>query len=133
MEPGQVTLQALGQVLTSVGLSATLILFFVWQAWRREERTAAESVKREEHWVQEVEKREQQFDTREKRVVDRLQSIEDFTRSTLLQINERSLIAISQSTTANEASVEAIREISKDMKTHHAFTIESIRQMIAKT
>lgn len=85
MDDSPVTIQALAQVMTSVGLSSTLILFFIWQAWKREERTAVDLRDREVEWA----KREQQ-------VVERLQHLEDFTRTTLIAINEKTTLALAQ-------------------------------------
>lgn len=115
MEPTEVTLQALGQVATSVGLSAGLILFFVWQAWKREERT-----------VVEIGKREQMMAERESKVVARLQELENFTRTTLIDLARSTAVALNQNTIAlNESSaiarvvVESLGKLDDDMRAHH--------------
>ena len=122
MESGTVTIQALGQVMTSVGLSATLILFFVWQSWKREERTATEVAAREVQW-----------EAREEKVVARLQIVEDFTRTTLINMNERTLVAMTQNATTSQAQVEAIHAIAADLKIHHEFAVESVKKLIKNT
>lgn len=119
MEPSEMTLQALGQVATSVGLSAGLILFFVWQTWKREERTAGEIMKREasmdvreERTISEILKREALMDAREDKVVARLQELETFTRTTLISLTEKTTMAITQNTLALNASTTAIETLS---------------------
>lgn len=129
MEPGAVTLQALAQVMTSVGLSSTLVLFFIWQSWKREERMAVEAQKREEQW-----------ETREAKVVERLQHLEDFTRTTLISLNEKTSTALAQNTTVLEKTAEAtsvcmvaVNGIAADLKTHHALAVEIAKSMPRKS
>ena len=98
MDPsGPVTLQALAQVMTSVGLSSTLILFFIWQAWKREERVSLE-----------VKERETQWEARETKVVARLQDLEEFTRTTLITLTEKTSVTLAQNT-------EVLKEIAGKM------------------
>lgn len=99
MDPtgGTVTLQALAQVMTSVGLSSTLILFFIWQAWKREERVANELKLREAQW-----------EGREGKVIERLQLLEDFNRTSLMTLTEKTSVALAQNT-------EVLKEIAKTM------------------
>jgi hypothetical protein len=125
----QVTVQALGQVLTSVGLSATLILFFVWQAWRREERGREEARIREEQW-----------EARELRVVDRLQHLEDFTRTTLINLTEKTSVALAQNTLALQKNAEtatqcanAISGVAADLKEHHSLAMKIAEQLPPQT
>ena len=125
MEPGPVTLQSLGQGVTSVGLSAALVLFFVWQSWKREERTSVESQKREAQW-----------EAREAKVVERLQTLEEFTRTTLIAISDKTSVALVQNTMVlressetSRACAEAIHGVAKDLKDHHHLAIEIARNM----
>ena len=115
----QLTFQALGQVLTSVGLSATLILFFVWQSWKREER-----------WSKQLDDREKQWMEREANVIERLQGVEEFSRTTLIAMNERTLIAMADNSATSKACVEAIHKIADDIRIHHDFAVESVKKLI---
>jgi len=125
MEQNPVTLQALAQVMTSVGLSSTLILFFIWQAWKREERTNVESKNREAQW-----------EAREAKVVDRLRDLEDFTRTTLIAINEKTSVALAQNTAVlrdsadtSRACAAAIQGVAIDLKNHHELALEIAKKM----
>lgn len=98
-----VTLEALGQVLTSVGLSATLILFFVWQAWKREERMSNE---RQAH--------EQIMEARETRVVQRLHTVEEFIRVRLVELIQDSTATMAKNTDALRKLTEQINGRQRD-------------------
>ena len=100
MEPGSVTLQALGQVLTAVGLSSTLILFFVWQAWKREE-------------------------TSNKRSAD----LDSFIRTTLIEIANKTTAALTENTTASRALVHSMEQMGKQLADHDVFARGAIAQM----
>ena len=109
------TLEALGQVLTSVGLSATLVLFFVWQNWKREERQVAER-----------KEREAAIDQRETKVIARLAQLEDFTRTSLIGLAEKTAAVVADNTTAlrdTQATLVIVKEglnaVHEDLKEHH--------------
>ena len=72
-------LNALAQVATSVGLSATLILFFVWQGWKREER-----------------------------LLTRVEHMEDYTREILVGVVKDTTAAITDNTTALAGLAQAL-------------------------
>lgn len=125
------TLQALGQVATSVGLSAALVLFFVWQAWKREERTATDLRTREAA----IDAREirvlSEAQRREDTIIVRVQELESFNRNTLMGMAEKSAIALNNVTVAMQdntaqakASIAAIQKLDDDLKTHHKVMIE---------
>ena len=87
-----ITIEALGQVLTSVGLSATLLLFFVYWLYNSQLRIAKETLDREVRVASEVERREtmlvEDFRARHAAVIKRLETIEDFNRGALANINK---------------------------------------------
>lgn len=111
-----ITIEALGQVLTSVGLSATLILFFVWQNWKREERVAAEFVERERALV-----------AREDAIVARLQNLEDFSRTTMMGLVKDTGVALSANTDALRNNTTAL-ERSASTSTGVLAAVETLHQ-----
>lgn len=127
-----ITIEALGQVLTSVGLSATLILFFVWQNWKREERVATEFVEREKQML-----------AREEAIVARLQNLEDFTRDKMMGMVRDTGVALSANTEAlrnNTAALDrtantstgvltAVDMLHKELREHDARVLELAAKM----
>lgn len=120
-DPGPITIEALGQVLTSVGLSATLLLFFVWWLYNSQLRIAKETIDREARVAGETQEREklliEDFKGRYDVVINRLQSLEDFSRGTLMGLAKDTGVALAQNTVAlqnNTVALERVRdELSK--------------------
>lgn len=72
-------LNALATIATSVGLSSALILFFVWQAWKREER-----------------------------LTTRIENLEDFSRTKLIELARETTSALLKDAEATSACTQAI-------------------------
>ena len=128
MEPGSVTLQALGQVATSVGLSAALVLFFVWQAWKREERQATT-----------LKDREIAMDKREEKVLERLSSIEDFARKGLMDLVSKTSTVVADNTSAlrdTQSTLVIVKEgltaVHEDLKEHHKLAQQTSQVLLKK-
>lgn len=85
----QPTLAVLAQIATSVGLSAALVLYFVWQGWRREERFVA-----------------------------RLEKLEDFSRLELTSALAGSAVAMNKCTTAIEMNTQTIKDMQSALMSH---------------
>lgn len=131
-----ITIEALGQVLTSVGLSATLLLFFVWWLYNSQLRIAKETLDREARVAGEVERREQlmveDFKARHGNILGRLQGLEDFTRNTLMKLAQdtsaglasntvalhNNTIALQKATEVSETSMEALTALRDELKKH---------------
>lgn len=115
MPQGTAMLNALATVATSVGLSSALILFFVWQAWNREQR-----------------------------LITRIETLEDFARTTLISLTKETTVALMKDAEATSACTEAIRSNTtviastvqttrdvKDLLVEHHRLAQSISERIA--
>lgn len=79
MPQGAEMLNALATIATSVGLSSALILFFVWWAFKREER-----------------------------MTQRLERLEDFSRTQLVELVKETSAALIQDAEATRQAAKAI-------------------------
>lgn len=109
MPQGPQMLNALATIATSVGLSSALILFFVWWSFKREEK-----------------------------LTKRLETLEDFSRTTLIELTKETTEALVKDALATQACVKAIEtntqvisgsvETSKEVKSllvdHHNLTMK---------
>lgn len=112
--PGHALLEALAQVATSVGLSAALILFFVWQGRERE-----------------------------RYLMQRIEGLETFQRDALVKLNERTVAALTENhqallhnTEATTKAAVAIEQLcltqtrlAAKLDDHDEFAREAIRRM----
>lgn len=132
-----ITIEALGQVLTSVGLSATLLLFFVYWLYNAQIRIAKETLDREARVASEVERREANmmvdFAARHDKLSARVQGQEDFTRNTLMQLARdvssalaanteamhHNTVALEKSTHVSEVSMVTLSALRDEMKKHN--------------
>jgi hypothetical protein len=127
-QAGPITIEALGQVLTSVGLSATLVLFFVWQAWKREERQASE-----------VKDRTSQMEHREEKLLQRMTTLEEFTRVGLMSLVEKTAAVVADNTTAlrdTQQTLAIVRDglnaVHEDLKEHHKMAQQTSQVLLKK-
>ena len=100
---GMGLLNALAQVATSVGLSATLILFFVWQSWKREEASAE----------------------REQKLQQRLEVLEDTSRKTLIELTK-------DTTSALISNTDALRSLTSAFQEHHQLALSVSKILMDK-
>jgi len=115
-----ITLEALGQVLTSVGLSATLLLFFVYWLYNSQLRIAKETLDRENRVASEVERREtmlvEDFRTRHATIVLRLEKLEDFNRGALMDLVKETSSTVAANTHAMQNNTAVLERSAKSQE-----------------
>lgn len=95
-------LNTLSTIATSVGLSSALILFFVWWSFKREEK-----------------------------LTKRLETLEDFSRTTLIDLTKETTQALVKDALATSACVKAI-EINTQVITGSVETSKEVKALLVE-
>lgn len=89
------SVEILAQIVASVGLPVALSVFFAWQSHQREQRMAS-----------------------------RIDLLEDFQRSQLVSICDKTTAALIEDAAASRANVIVIQELKQSLQEHHEFAVQ---------